>query len=255
MENTPLDELQWKSPEWIQSFGLRTDNVLEYFSESPFYDRTSNNQVVKMQFQFNENFNLNSFNIENEMKKMSGIEFVISYRREPDFWIIRKQNRINAETVEPLADYYIIGANVYMSPSVKDIISSRLLSSALYLKNALNNMQSLAQFTPSDGHTYKLNNISLDHSSTLKSRTSGNTPYTPSTPTVQSSNPLNGKKTLSKQTIDNLFNISLSGSPIYIDEIDGDENFESNDTSKATPLEAQENLATRSVSKGKKIVK
>lgn len=49
---TELDELQWKSPEWIQTFGLRTDNVLDYFAESPFFDKTSNNHVIKMQRQF-----------------------------------------------------------------------------------------------------------------------------------------------------------------------------------------------------------
>ncbi|BAP71219.1 mediator of RNA polymerase II transcription subunit 6 [Kluyveromyces marxianus] len=54
MSLPPLDELQWKSPEWIQTFGLRTDNVLEYFSGSPFFEKTSNNQVVKMQQQFSQ---------------------------------------------------------------------------------------------------------------------------------------------------------------------------------------------------------
>ncbi|KAK5963422.1 mediator complex subunit MED6 PWA37_004550 [Arxiozyma heterogenica] len=52
MNMTELDELQWKSPEWIQTFGLRTDNVLDYFAESPFFDKTSNNHVIKMQRQF-----------------------------------------------------------------------------------------------------------------------------------------------------------------------------------------------------------
>lgn len=126
-DTTPLDELQWKSPEWIQAFGLRTDNVLEYFSQSPFFDRTSNNQVVKMQSQFNENLQLHSMNIENELKKMTGIEFIILHRREPDFWIIRKQNRLGPDKVESLSDYYIIGANVYMAPSVKDVVSTRLV--------------------------------------------------------------------------------------------------------------------------------
>ena len=46
MSNEPLDEIQWKSPEWIQHFGLHSSNVLDYFAESPFYDRTSNNQVL-----------------------------------------------------------------------------------------------------------------------------------------------------------------------------------------------------------------
>ncbi|KAK9327775.1 MED6 mediator subfamily complex component-domain-containing protein, partial [Lipomyces starkeyi] len=49
----PLARAAMGAPEWIQMFGLRTDNVLEYFVQSPFYDRASNNQVLKMQSQFN----------------------------------------------------------------------------------------------------------------------------------------------------------------------------------------------------------
>ncbi|CCH43948.1 Mediator of RNA polymerase II transcription subunit 6 [Wickerhamomyces ciferrii] len=215
-DSTPLDELQWKSPEWIQAFGLRTDNVLEYFSQSPFFDRTSNNQVVKMQSQFNENIQLHSLNIEFELKKMKGIEFVILHRREPDFWIIRKQYRTGPEQVESLSDYYIIGANVYMAPTVKDVVSTRLLSSALSLKNSLDKLQSLAQFTPSDGHTYRLEASETQPPS--RSRTLGNTPYSPATPTVQGSSPITKNESLSTATIDNLFNISLKGNIQYLEE-------------------------------------
>jgi mediator of RNA polymerase II transcription subunit 6 len=147
-EKQHLDELQWKSPEWIQAFGLRTDNVLEYFSESPFFDRTSNNQTVKMQSQFQEGYQANSMTIESELKKLVGVEFLILHRREPDFWIIRKQNRKGPDTVEPLADYFIIGANVYMAPTVKDVVSSRLVSilySQLYRETHTNSFLTAKQ--------------------------------------------------------------------------------------------------------------
>ena len=43
----PLHE-SWHDPAWIPS--LSTHNVMDYFSErtNPFYDRTCNNEVLKM---------------------------------------------------------------------------------------------------------------------------------------------------------------------------------------------------------------
>ena len=91
-----LDEIQWKSPEFIQERGLNTNNVLEYFSLSPFYDRTSNNQVLMMQFQYQQiqippGVSFHQY-FQSRLSEMTGIEFVIAYTKEPDFWIIRKQN-------------------------------------------------------------------------------------------------------------------------------------------------------------------
>lgn len=84
------------------------------------------------------------------------------------------------------------------------------------MKNSLDKLQSLAQFTPSDGHTYKLETTETPAPS--RPRTLGNTPYSPATPTVQGSSVLNKSDTLSTATIDNLFNISLKNSIAYLDE-------------------------------------
>lgn len=144
-----LDEIQWKNPEWISQFGLHTGNVLDYFSESPFYDRTSNNQVIKMQFQFQPpppnittSLEFTKY-FENKLIDMVGIEFILAYIREPDFWIIRKQNRVNKDRVQILDDYYIIGANVYQAPKFYDLLLSRLLNSTLCIKNSINLLNEL----------------------------------------------------------------------------------------------------------------
>ncbi|OUM51917.1 hypothetical protein BVG19_g1057 [[Candida] boidinii] len=177
--DAPLDELQWRSPEWVNMFGLRTDNVLEYFSQSPFFDRSSNNQVIKMQSQFTEQNFINKpyDEILIELKKMKGIEFVLALVKEPDFWIIRKQNRLNESVTQTIADYYIIGSSVYMAPLVSSIMSSRLLSSMLSLKKAMNILQNLSTFSPSDGHGYNLGDNSgisgINTNNTSASNTNG----------------------------------------------------------------------------------
>ena len=157
MSKEPLDEIQWKNPEWIQQFGLFTGNVLDYFSESPFYDRTSNNQVLRMQFQFQQippNINPQKY-LQLKLVEMTGIEFIIAASREPDFWIIRKQTRLSPKQVNIEQDYYIIGANIYQAHKVYDILSSRLLSSVLSIKGSMELLNKMSKFNIHDmGHSY-----------------------------------------------------------------------------------------------------
>lgn len=154
-----LDEIQWKSPEFIQERGLHTSNVLEYFSLSPFYDRTSNNQVLMMQFQFQQvqipiGTSFQQY-FQSKLLEMTGVEFIVAYTREPDFWIVRKQKRYSSTQAVSLQDYYIIGANVYQAPKVYDVLSSRLLSSVLLLKNSVDLLNKMTNFQILDGsHTY-----------------------------------------------------------------------------------------------------
>lgn len=157
MSSELLDEIQWKSPEWIQQFGLHTGNVLDYFAESPFYDRTSNNQVLRMQFQFQQippNVHPQRY-LQSKLTEMVGIEFIVAHVREPDFWIIRKQRRLDPNTTLTEQDYYIIGANVYQSPKIYDILSARMLSTTLSMKKLIDLMNKMSTFSISDGgHVY-----------------------------------------------------------------------------------------------------
>lgn len=139
-----LDEVQWRAPEFVRAMGLRTDNVLEYFSLSPFYDRSSNNQVLKMQSNYNE---LQTQNLTQSLQNMKGIEFVVGYAQEPDLWIIRKQNRLSPTDAEIVATYFVVGENIHQAPSVYGIIASRLLASTLSLQEGLSIAQQLPQFS------------------------------------------------------------------------------------------------------------
>lgn len=307
MNTTALDELQWKSPEWIQSFGLRTDNVLDYFAESPFFDKTSNNHVIKMQRQFstlppNNNNNSTSSNsnsdglvlptgdnnnnssqtssavgggsnefyyldpmrqdimnrypihanIERELSKLSGIEYVLIAVREPDFWVIRKQYRRKVEnnnmgsinmdmnnskrfTFEILKDYYIVGANVYQSPSIYKVIKNRLMSTTFHLSKTIENIYKLTHFEPLQGVQFKqvqqqqqqrisqqennngLMTPSIANNSTTSISTMVNTTNTASTTVVQSS-PFDStyKEVITSEMMDRLLTTSIKSEPEYI---------------------------------------
>ncbi|CAK7901584.1 mediator of RNA polymerase II transcription subunit 6 [[Candida] anglica] len=189
-KSEPLDEIQWKSPEWIQQFGLHTQNVLDYFSESPFYDRTSNNQVIKMQLQFQTvplNVHPQTY-IESKLLEMVGIEFAIVHVKEPGFWIIRKQNRLSPTSTIVQQDYYIIGANIYQAPKVYDILSSRLLSSIRSVKSSLDLLNKLSNYDVGyGGHSYpSINDRSnIDQSVTMtNTNTVANTVANTATPMI-----------------------------------------------------------------------
>ncbi|CCE79483.1 Piso0_001548 [Millerozyma farinosa CBS 7064] len=194
MSKDPLDEIQWKSPEWIQQFGLHTANVLDYFSESPFYDRTSNNQVLRMQFQFQNmppNIHPATY-LQSKLTEMTGIEFVIVYSREPDFWIIRKQDRSGPHSTTTLQDYYIIGANVYQAPKIHDIISSRLLATVNSLRNSMDLITSMSKFDVQDGGHLYSNTAEKDASSSAAVSTGVSLNNTPAINTNSvNTNPMN----------------------------------------------------------------
>ena len=183
-EKLVLDELQWKSPEWIQYFqGLNSNNVLEYFMESPFYSESnkaeiSNNQLVKMQsLEGVDNSNVNEEDIMNNngttpdvdrseilknlpyhielhktlVKFKQGVEFILLAVNEPNNWIIRQQRKetvVNANQQTTVIytvinEYYIIGSNVYMAPRLGDIINSGLLNCSYFLNESLNKIKDM----------------------------------------------------------------------------------------------------------------
>lgn len=199
MMNTPLDEVQWQSPEWIQAFGLHTDNVLDYFSESPFFTKTSSNMSIRMQKQFqnqpmgpggvptgmmlsvldpmddNDKAILALVDkdrrdillkypvhaaLERQLYKMDGVEFVVASVKEPDLWIIRRQRRNTREgKITILQTYYIVGTNVYQAPSVFAIVQSRMLATEANLEVVLRGLREMTRFEPSQGRFLVSSNL------------------------------------------------------------------------------------------------
>ncbi|KAI9802786.1 MAG: Mediator of RNA polymerase II transcription subunit 6 [Piccolia ochrophora] len=175
-QESPLDEIQWRSPAIAQSMnGIHTNSVLPYFSHSPFFDATSNNASLTTQATFNPSmFHLIQTReaFEGRLRTMQGLEFMVAY--EPaetaaklsdgvsegpsNMWIIRKQTRRKghgvADDVKVLSSYFVIGENIYMAPSVGNVIASRMLSTVTLLTKFLSTASTLPNFSPSLGHTY-----------------------------------------------------------------------------------------------------
>lgn len=105
---------------WLQSFPLNTQTVIHYFALSPFYDRSCNNERLKMQ-----RLGLD------QLKNMRGIEYEVlpntAKQLPQQLFLIRKQRRSGRTQVEPLAIYYVLDGSVYQAPNIHAMLTSRLV--------------------------------------------------------------------------------------------------------------------------------
>jgi mediator of RNA polymerase II transcription subunit 6 len=184
-KDPPLDEVVWRSPEVAQSMqGIHSNSILFYFANSPFFDPTSNNAVLLSQSQYNPSMVhviQTREGFQARLKTMSGLEFIVA--QEPaemapgtgtGVWVIRKQTRRKRQGEEDEislhSSYFVVGENIYMAPTVADVISSRMVSRVvtktlatltmmqLSIVSSMNKFistaASLPDFSPSLGHTY-----------------------------------------------------------------------------------------------------
>uniref|UniRef100_A0A674GK81 Mediator of RNA polymerase II transcription subunit 6 n=1 Tax=Taeniopygia guttata TaxID=59729 RepID=A0A674GK81_TAEGU len=133
--------ISWVDSSWIPI--LNNGSVLDYFSErsNPFYDRTCNNEVVKMQRMTLDHLN-----------QMVGVEYILLHAQEPILFIIRKQQRQSPTQVMPLADYYIIAGVIYQAPDLGSVINSRVLTAVHGIQSAFEEAMSYCRYHPSKGY-------------------------------------------------------------------------------------------------------
>ncbi|XP_055627409.1 mediator of RNA polymerase II transcription subunit 6 [Toxorhynchites rutilus septentrionalis] len=135
--------ISWHDSNWIPI--LNPTNVMDYFSEksNPFYDRTCNNEIVRMQRQ-----NLDLLN------NMTGVEYILLHVQDPILYVIRKQHRHSPSEATPLADYYIIAGTVYQAPDLGSVFNSRILSAVHHLQSAFEEASSYSRYHPSKGYSW-----------------------------------------------------------------------------------------------------
>ncbi|CAO3625782.1 unnamed protein product [Cunninghamella echinulata] len=184
--------------------------VLEYFAQSPFWDCQSNNQILSMQTQYNNLQQSYEATVE-ALRKMTGIEFAVIHDHPP-VWVIQKRYRRgpDPDDVNPIATYYIMGANVYQSPTIYSVIANRLLTSLFHVNSAFKETQAVTDFNPSRGHRWK----------TTKEKSDKNQP--------------NVLRAQENQTFRMCMNRAIDTSAIRVDQAKHD--VEHSDTSNIPPL-------------------
>ncbi|KAK3749499.1 hypothetical protein QZH41_013478 [Actinostola sp. cb2023] len=136
--------VSWHDSAWIPI--LNPTNVLEYFSQrtNTFYDRTCNNEVVKMQ-------RLDP----SALQSMSGIEYEVIHVQDPILFVIRKQHRHSGTQVTPISDYYILAGIVYQAPDLCSVINSRMLSALHNFESAFKEAVLFSRYHPSKGYWWQ----------------------------------------------------------------------------------------------------
>ncbi|OAV89928.1 hypothetical protein PTTG_01359 [Puccinia triticina 1-1 BBBD Race 1] len=141
--DSDLCHVQWRSLAWILEHGPLTEsNALDYFALSPFYDRKSTNQVLRMQSMFSGQSKMDPASEQEALRRFVGIEYALVLSRpEPDreggLFIIEKRDRRGYDEYYPIASYYILKTSIYQAPSLYATLSARVLTSLSALKELL----------------------------------------------------------------------------------------------------------------------
>ncbi|KAF8905429.1 MED6-domain-containing protein [Gymnopilus junonius] len=146
--------------EWIQANGpLTPENVFDYFATSMFYDKQSNNQVLRMQT-MHTGVPINDEAA--ELRRFTGVEFAVVHAQPPTFFVIQKRERLSPDEVRPLAAYFIMNNRIYQSPDVYTVLSNRLLTSVSALQNSLDILRKhRPDYTPRSGFVWPITDPSV----------------------------------------------------------------------------------------------
>jgi len=161
--------------------------IHRYFSETPFFDHTSNNGLFFKQAETNISLHQLVHDrraLENRLRQAPGVEYAIVGEPQPvlgagvqpgqksNVWVLRKQERLRDvpeelerqnvratpdnrfPATETQGTYFIVNENVYQAPSVADVVGSRMLSIVTNLESVFEKAAKLPNFTPTTGHTY-----------------------------------------------------------------------------------------------------
>ncbi len=133
---------------WLTTFGLSTDNVLDYFYTSPFYESSSNNEIIRTQ-------GVSSAHLQ----QLTGLEYNvdIASSKEPHLYVIRKQLRRSKTNTETLDVFYCLDGIIYQCPVLLDVLNSRIAKAAHHLRNSFEDVANIAS---GDGYERKFTDAS-----------------------------------------------------------------------------------------------
>jgi len=119
-----------------------------------FYDKQSNNQVLRMQTMHT---GVPISNEGEELKRFTGVEFAVVHAQPPSLFIIHKRERFSPEETRPLQAYFIINNRIYQSPDMYTVLSNRLLTSLYSLESSLDILRKYKpDYTPRTGFAWPI---------------------------------------------------------------------------------------------------
>ncbi|EIW70406.1 hypothetical protein TREMEDRAFT_28815 [Tremella mesenterica DSM 1558] len=145
-EEPDLSHIHWSWPEAIAAnptHSLSTpDLAMDYFAFSPFWDKNSNNNVLRTQRRVEhptyghaeEKYELPAFT--------SGFEYIISHSLPPELFVIHRREVENGKRDRVSAVYFILDGKVYPTPSLYNVLSVRLRNATSLLESSFSTLSS-----------------------------------------------------------------------------------------------------------------
>lgn len=124
------DEICFYDSAFISCQGLTRDNILEYFRNSQFYERTCVNEILRMQTQYTE------LDINSRLRTTIGVYYVVEHEAN-NLFVIAKM-KFDGKNTETKKIYYSIFGYIYAAPLVKNVLESHMIDGLWHLNNALN---------------------------------------------------------------------------------------------------------------------
>lgn len=128
--------------------------IMDYFSLSPFYDKRSNNQLIKMQNIANLT---QPVNLQDQLVHFTGIEFVLAHSQPPDLFIINKQYRHSRTDTRILSVYYCLNNNIYAAPDGYNTLCMKFHSAIFALQSSMKSLRdALPAYNPRIGYDWQI---------------------------------------------------------------------------------------------------
>lgn len=143
LKENELQTFCFTDPNWILFFGgLTRDNILEYFYCSPFFDKTSCNQVLQAQRAGLEN-----------LSTMVGIQYYSDPNpHEPQLFVIQEVLKEQSGRKMLRKIFYCLDGRIFQSPDVYDLVRVRSRKLMMYVKKSFDEVQKSVQFSASQSH-------------------------------------------------------------------------------------------------------
>lgn len=136
-----MENICFRDQSFLNSSPLSEHNILDYFSNSQFYDPSSTNEIYKMQTKYNTTTE------HNIIENLKGLQFIINYFDDSrSLFIIFKIMRYGINDYEVLNVYYVMFGNIYMAPNNYSILNGRMANYYYYINEILDKYEEGVRF-------------------------------------------------------------------------------------------------------------
>ena len=143
------DHMCFYDPSFLAANPLTRDNVIEYFSNSQFYDRGCLNEILKMQSQFT------GIDIQSRLTSTQGVYYALEAEGPviESLFVITKRINTGTETLNG-GLFYCIHGYFYAAPTLQQLSDARLVEGLRYLNDALDKYEAKKTFSWLQGHRF-----------------------------------------------------------------------------------------------------